>query len=87
MPIEIDKKPGRKPLRRNGEPAGQVKTPGGPDFVPPTMRVRMLRDIWSKRGTFTAGKTYDLELDTARSWIGFGFAEQDKALDGAQEIK
>lgn len=86
MPIMIDKKPGRKPLRRNGEEAGPV-VPAAPPEPKPTIRVRMLRDINVRVGSFLAGKSYDLEPITARSWIGFGFAEQDKALDRANEIK
>lgn len=84
--IQIDKKPGRKQLRRNGEEAGPIKPPGPPEPIP-TLRVRMLRDISSERGLFVHGKSYELPVNTARSWIGFGFAEQDKALNGAPETK
>lgn len=84
--IEIDKKPGRKQLRRNGEVAGPIKPPAPPD-PEPMLRVRMLRDISSERGTFLKGGSYLLPVNTARSWIGFGFAEQDKALNGAPETK
>jgi hypothetical protein len=84
--IQIDRKPGRKQLRRNGEVAGPIKPPGPAEPIP-TLRVRMLRDINCKLGSFAHGKAYQLPVNTARSWIGFGFAEEDKALDSAPETK
>lgn len=84
--IQIDKHPGRKQLRRNGEVAGPIKPPAPPD-PEPALRVRMLRDISCKRGAFAHGKAYDLPVNTARAWIGYGFAEEDKSFDSAQETK
>lgn len=86
MPIQIDKKPGRKPLRRNGEAAGPSEPPGPPEPVS-TRRVRMIRGVVCKIGTFEVGKTYEMPVNTAASWIGFGLAEEDKSFDHAQETK
>lgn len=87
MPIKIDTRPGRKPLRKNGEEVGPIKPPGGPDAPAPVLRVRMLRDLDCKLGAFLKGRSYELPPTTARSWIGFGFAEQDKSIDSAPETK
>ena len=88
-PIEFDKRPGSakgKWKRRNGEPVGPIKPPGEP--VPAaTMRVRMLQAVRSKIGTFKPGQAIELDPATARSWIGFGLAEQDKMIDSAPETK
>lgn len=88
MPIQIDKKPGRKPLRRDGTEAVVKSSTETPPPPAPTTRVRMLRDIFnSKRGTFLQGKTYHLPSDVARHWVTSGLAEEDKSLDGAPETK
>jgi hypothetical protein len=87
MPIAISKRPGRKPIVKNGDAAEPVKAPAPQAPEESGVRVRMMRDITSRLGTFVRGKTYRLPTDTARSWIGFGFAEEDKALDHAPETK
>ena len=88
-PIEYDKTPGganKKQRTRDGVIPEIAKDPGGP-APSPTMRIRMIRDLRCKRGAFRAGEVVILEPETARSWIGFGFAEQDKSLDGPPETK
>lgn len=84
MPMQIDRKPGRKPLRRNGEEPGPMKAAVAPE---PTLRVRMLKTVTPGGGTFEAGKAYHVPVVMARSWIGFGLAEEDKSLDRAPETK
>lgn len=51
------------------------------------MRVRMIKDLALKAGTFQAGKSYEVEDVIARSWIGFHLAEEDKMIDSAPETK
>ena len=80
MPIEYDKRPGGA----KGVPpqlAQSATAAGG------VLRVRMLRHISSRLGTFRAGQSVELPRDVARSWIGYGFAEQDKMIDAAPETK
>lgn len=88
MPIQIDRKPGRKPLRKNGEVAPPL--PPAPEPAPVTLiRVRATRDIVnSKRfGSLYAGRVKELPAADARDLIRMGFAEEDKSFDGAQETK
>lgn len=79
MPIEYDKRPGSA----KGVPPQAVQGAVAEDV----MRVRMLRPIASRLGTFRAGQAVELPSDTARSWIGFGFAEQDKMIEAIPETK
>ena len=52
------------------------------------MRIRILRTIrGSRRGTFIEGQSYELPEAVAKDWIGMGFAEQDKMIDSAPEVK
>ena len=88
MPIEYDRTPGganKKQRRRNGELPEKQKTPE--PRVDETLRVRMLRSFTLDSGTFKTGDTVRVPIITARSWIGFGLAEQDKSLDGPPETK
>ncbi len=89
MPIEFDKKPGganKRQRRRNGE-LPQPQKPPAEATPPETIRVRMLQAVRSKRGNFAPGQVIDLPAVIARSWIGFGLAEEDKMLTGAPETK
>lgn len=89
MPIKYDKRPGsanKKQRRRNGGLPEPQKQPA-PSPLEETMRVRMLREINCKRGIFAPGQVIELPIAVARSWIGFGFVEQDKMLNGAPEKK
>ena len=88
MTIQIDTKPGRKPLRKNGEAAPPL--PPVPEPVAVTLvRVRALRNIVnSKRlGSLFVGKVKELPAQDARDLIRMGFAEEDKSLDGPPETK
>jgi hypothetical protein len=90
MPIEFDGRPGganKRQRRRNSELPGPIKPPA-PTLPPITMRIRILKHIGgSKHGTFKAGQVANLPVETARSWIGFGLAEEDKMIDSAPETK
>ncbi len=89
MPVFEDlmnKKKGPLP-KRDGTLPGPIKAPA-PTPPPETTRIRILRRIQSTRyGTFEVGRSCELPVDLARSWIGMGLAEQDKMLDGPKETK
>ncbi len=89
MPIQIDKKPGRKPLTRAGNVPEPPKAPEVPE--PPQMvRVRSLRQFGSRHfnhGVKRAGEVFYIPLPLAREWIKIGLVEEDKSLDGAPETK
>lgn len=89
MPIEYDKTPGgvNKKQRR---PAGEAPDPApapAPAAEPLRLRVRFLRPLSCRLGNFAEGQVVEVPADTARSWAGFGFVEEDKALAGPPEIK
>ena len=81
MPIELDKKPGGA----NGLTARQA--PETPEGQGPKLRIRILRAINSRYGAYKAGEVVEVEISVARSWIGFGIAEQEKMLSGPPEVK
>lgn len=88
MPIQIDKKPGRKPLRKKGEEAPPM--PPAQESAPATLvRVRALRDVVnSKRfGSLYTGKVKELPAKDAHDLILMGLAEEDKSFDAAPEVK
>lgn len=93
MPVVFDKErnSARKyQKKKDGTPVPESYKAPVPHPEPPAgeMRVRILRDIRSRQhGTFTAGQIAKVDRVTARSWIGFGLAEEDKALDGPSERK
>jgi hypothetical protein len=83
MPMEIPKK--RMLKKRDGS---IPEAAAAPDPAPAMMRVRILRTIrGSRSGTFIAGQAAILPIATARSWISIGFAEEDKMVDQAPEVK
>ena len=89
MPIIFDKTPGsanKLQRRRNGQLPETPKPSAGPAPIE-TMRIRMLQSVHSRQGAYKAGQVIELPVLTARSWIGFGLAEEDKMLDGAPETK
>lgn len=57
----------------------------------PPKRIRMLMSVANKDRAFTMGSIYrvphDVPVNTARSWIESGVAEEDKSLDGPKEKK
>lgn len=90
MPIEFDMRPGsgnKRQRRKNGQlPEAPRPSTEAPPVVA-TMRIRMLQSLISRHGKYKTGQVVELPILTARSWIGFGLAEQDKMLDGAPETK
>jgi hypothetical protein len=57
-------------------------------------RIRMLKNLLTRRGDFRIGKSVEIgehlgqvSEAMAKSWIGTGHAEEDKAIDGAPETK
>jgi len=61
-----------------------------PEKGKPPKRIKMLTSLANTRG-FKMGASYDVPKDvpveTARSWIACGVAEEDKSLDGPPEVK
>jgi hypothetical protein len=51
------------------------------------MRIRMKKDISTRIGAFTAGQVIELEDVLARSWVGFGLAEEEKSISQVPETK
>lgn len=89
MPIEYDDRPGsanRQQRTKDGQLPGPIKQPGENSPIT-TMRIRLLQPVKCRLGIYQQGQVVDLPEDTARSWIGFGLAEQDKMLAGPPEIK
>lgn len=89
MPITNEMFSKRKPAKRNGEQPKPEDMPGpAQPIAPPTKRVRMLRRVQSRfYGILEVGKTADIPVQTADTWIGMGLAEEDKSLGGPPEIK
>ena len=54
------------------------------------LRIRMRMSLANEKA-FEAGKVYhapeDVPVETAKSWIASGAAEEDKSLDGPPETK
>lgn len=89
MPVEFDTRPGsgnKKQRRRDGTLPGRIKPPA-PEAPRTMLRIRMLQSFTCRLGTYRQGQVVEVPVDTARSWIGFGLAEQDKMLSGAPETK
>lgn len=63
----------------------EKKTPPGK----PPKRIRMLMNLARHDAVFSMGSVYtvphQVPVDTARSWIGSGAAEEDKSLPGVPE--
>lgn len=51
------------------------------------MRIRIKKDISTRIGAFTAGQVIELEDVLARSWVGFGLAEEEKSISLVPETK
>ncbi len=50
-------------------------------------RVRILKVLTWRGKIYRPGEVARLPVDTARTWIGYGLAEEDKMIDGAPEVK
>jgi hypothetical protein len=91
MPIKFDKEPNsmrKYQRRRDGTLTSEYKPDPAPVIVPPpTMRIRMLKAVRSRVGTFAVGQAAELPVELARWWIEAGLAEEDKMLDSAPETK
>jgi hypothetical protein len=55
--------------------------------LPPVVRVRMLRKAFTAWGFMEPGRVVRVPAHVAKHWIAEGISEQDKALDGAPEMK
>lgn len=67
-------------------PVAEVKTPPGK----PPKRIRMLMSVANTRA-FDMGRVFlvpqDVPVNTARSWIACGIAEEDKSAEDPPETK
>ena len=51
------------------------------------MRIRIIRSIATGGRAFKPGSVVDIDKLTAEAWLRAGVAEEDKALDGPEEVK
>jgi len=51
------------------------------------MRIRILRSMVAGGRAFVPGSVVEIDKRTAEAWLKAGVAEEDKALDGPEEVK